>query len=344
MNAARSPVACGRKKTGAVSHWEVGIVSNILLTLAEEKEFTRDDYFAVKMKVDDGDCYDFSAALQALGHEVFFANWDDLDGREFTRLFHDNEKKFITPLPLDELDLIFVYKMEGFYFDLPRFFRMVETFAASARIVVNDPATIRHNIDKRYLLALEDAGINVPPTRLLDESVRERLARGEAFVLKPISGERGKGVTLADAPEALDAIKGLEGEYLAQDYIPEVRAGERSLVYLGFEYQHGVLKKPSARRPQEFRCNESQGGTVELYEPTREELDFAERTLRAYESLGCPVHYSRIDLIQSARGPMLMEAELINPSIFARYFKRGDVFGKKIAAYFDGLLRDEGKR
>ncbi|HEX8423675.1 MAG TPA: hypothetical protein VF634_09705 [Pyrinomonadaceae bacterium] len=313
-------------------------MSNILLTLAEEREFTRDDYFAVKMKVDDGDCYDFSNELQALGHEVFFANWDDLDGREFTRMFHDNAKKFVAPPPLTDADLIFVYKMEGFYFDLPRFFRMVETFAASARVVVNHPATIRHNIDKRYLLELERAGILVPPTRVLDEQVRERLARGEAFVLKPISGERGKGVTLVETPEALDALEGEEGEYLAQEYIPEVSAGERSLVFLGLEYQHAVLKRPSARNPKEFRCNESQGGTVVLYDPTREELDFAQRTLRAYESLGCPVHYSRIDLIESARGPMLMEAELINPSIFARYFKRGDVFGKKIAAYFDNLL------
>jgi glutathione synthase/RimK-type ligase-like ATP-grasp enzyme len=315
-------------------------VSNILLTLAEEREFTRDDYFAVKMNVDDGDCYDFSNELQALGHEVFFANWDDLDGREFTRMFHDNEKKFVAPLPLASADLIFVYKMEGFYFDLPRFFRMVETFAASARIVVNDPATIRHNIDKRYLFDLERAGILVPPTRLLDETVRERLARGEALVLKPISGERGRNVMLVETLDALDAVKGQESEYLAQDYIPGVQAGERSLVFLGFEFQHGVLKTPSARNPQEFRCNESQGGTVALYEPTREEINFSLRTLRAYESFGCPVHYSRIDLIESERGPMLMEAELINPSIFARYFNRGEEFGKKLAAYFDGLLRN----
>lgn len=309
------------------------------MTLAEEKEFTKDDYFAVKMKVDDGDCYDFSNELQALGHEVFFANWDDLDGREFTRMFHDNEKKFSTPLPLAEADLVFVYKMEGFYFDLPRFFRMVETFAERARIVVNHPATIRHNIDKRYLLDLEREGILVPPTRLVDDTVRERLARGEAFVLKPINGERGKGVMLVKSPGALDAIKDQEDEYLAQDFIPGVVAGERSLVFLGFEYQHGFLKKPSVRNPQEFRCNESQGGTAVLYEPTRAEMDFALRTLRTYESLGYPVHYSRIDLIESGRGPMLMEAELINPSIFARYFDIGEEFGKRIAAYFDGLLR-----
>ena len=311
-------------------------MSNILMTLAEESELTTDDHFAVKLKVDDGDCYDFSNELQALGHEVFFANWDDLLGREFTRMFHDNAKEFIKPPPLSTMDLIFVYKMEGFYFDLPRFFRMVETFAEAAPLVVNHPRTIRHNIDKRYLLELEREGLLVPPTRLFDETVRERLARGEAVVLKPISGERGKGVMLVKTPAELDAIEGHEDEYLAQDFIPGVRAGERSLVFLGFEYQFAFLKRPS--NPQEFRCNESQGGTAVLYEPTAEEMAFALRTLRTYESFGCPIHYSRIDLIESDRVPMLMEAELINPSIFARYFDRGEDFGKKIAAYFHSLL------
>jgi len=312
-------------------------VSNILLTLAEERESTRDDHFAVKLKVDDGDCYDFSRALQALGHEMFFANWDDLDGREFSRLFHDNARKFITPPPLASMDLIFVYKMEGFYFDLPRFFRMVRTFAEAAPLVVNDPATIRHNIDKRYLLELERRGILIPPTQLLNDSVRERLAQGEAFVLKPISGERGRDVMLVKTPGELAAVEGREEEYLAQDYIPGVAAGERSLVFLGDEYQHAFMRRPS--NPREFRCNESQGGTVALYEPTAAEMEFALKTLKAYESLGCPIHYSRIDLIQSERGTMLMEAELINPSIFACYFGRGEVFGKQIAAYFHRLLK-----
>jgi glutathione synthase/RimK-type ligase-like ATP-grasp enzyme len=312
-------------------------VSHILLTLAEERELTREDHFAVKLPVDDGDCYDFSTALQALGHEVFFANWDDLEGHQFSRMFHDNAKRFITPLPLSSADLIFVYKMEGFYFDLPRFFGMVQTFSEAAPLVVNDPATIRHNIDKRYLLDLEREGILVPPTQSVNDSVRERLAGGEAFVLKPISGERGTGVMLIRTPEELAAIEGHEDEYLAQDYIPGVRAGEISFVFLGFECQFAFLKRPS--NPEEFRCNASQGGTAVLYEPTAAEMDFALRTLKAYESFGCPIHYSRIDLISSDRGPMLMEAELINPSIFARYFDRGEEFGKKIAAYFDGLLR-----
>jgi glutathione synthase/RimK-type ligase-like ATP-grasp enzyme len=313
-------------------------LANILITLAEERESTRPDHFAVKYKVDEYDCYDFADALKELGHDVYFVNWDDLDGDAFTRMFHDNAKAFVSPLPLSRMDLAFVYKMEGFYFDLPRFFRMVELFAARSPLVVNDPATVRHNTDKRYLWELEAKGVRVIPTRYVDAAVRRRLAAGEAFVLKPIRGERGTGIHLARGTEDLAAVKGLEDEYLAQDFMPDVRRGERSLVFLGFEYQLAVMKRPAADRPEEFRCNETLGGTVEVYEPTPEEIEFAVSVLKAYESLGCPVHYSRVDLIETHDGPTLMEAELINPAAFANYSAKGRQFGESLARYFDRLL------
>jgi glutathione synthase/RimK-type ligase-like ATP-grasp enzyme len=313
-------------------------LANILITLAEERESTRPDHFAVKYKVDEYDCYDFTDALKELGHDVYFVNWDDLRGSAFTRMFHDNAKGFVSPLPLARMDLTFVYKMEGFYFDLPRFFRMVETFAADSPLVLNDPATIRHNADKRYLWELEAKGVRVIPTRYVDASAGERLAAGEAFVLKPIRGERGQGVHLARRVEDLAVIAGREDEYLAQDFMPDIRRGERSLVFLGFEYQLAVMKRPAADRLEEFRCNETLGGTVEVYEPTPGEIEFAVAALRAYESLGCPVHYSRVDLIETGDGPTLMEAELINPAAFANYSGKGRQFGESLARYFDRLL------
>src|SRR3982751_5301974 len=130
-------------------------MGNILMTMAEERDSTRDNHFAVKYSVDEYDCFDFANGLKALGHDIFFVNWDDLCGEEFTRMFHDNEKRFIQPFALGSMDLIFVYKMEGFYFALDRFFRMVERFERAAARVINHPSTIRHNIDKRYLWALE---------------------------------------------------------------------------------------------------------------------------------------------------------------------------------------------
>lgn len=308
------------------------------MTMAEVREETRPDHFAVKYKVDEYDCYDFADALKALGHDVYFVNWDDLEGADFARMFHDNAKRFVAPLALERMDLIFVYKMEGFYFNQTRFFEMVRTFAEACPLVVNHPATIEHNIDKRYLWDLESRGVRVIPTQYVNDSVRERLARGESFVLKPVRGERGQNVMRADTLADLEAIAGREKEYLAQDYMKRIREGERSLVFLGLEYQHAVLKRPSSANPEEFRCNESLGGTVEVYEPNLQEVDFARRVLEAYESLGCPVRYSRVDLITDGDGPILMEAELINPSIFANYSGKGAEFGAKIARYFDRLI------
>ena len=281
-------------------------MSNILMTLAEEREQTTDAHFAVKHKVDEYDCFDFSNGLKVLGHDVFFANWDDLSGRELTRMFHDNAKRFIAPVPLTQMDLIFVYKMEGFLFNLANSFGWLN-LCGRIQAGFNDLATLQHTLTKGISGTWRKKGIQVIPTRTVDDRVRERLAGGEAFVLKPIRGERGDGVMLVRTFDELSAIKDREDEYLAQDYMPEIRDGERSLVFLGFEYQHAVLKKPSASDPLEFRCNETLGGTVAVYEPTSEELDFAQRVLKAYESLNCPFTTAD-DMIQPA-GPTLVEAE-----------------------------------
>lgn len=157
-------------------------------------------------------------------------------------------------------------------------------------------------------------------------------------MLKPILGERGNGVILARTPDDLGQIACNEDQHIAQDYIPTVRDGEKNLMFLGFRYHHAVIKRPCPGNPDEFRCNESLGGTVTVYEPTASELAYAERVLRVYESFGCPVHYSRVDFIDTEEGPVLMEAELLNPAAFANYSKKGPQFGRKVAEYLDRLI------
>lgn len=313
-------------------------MSNILMTMNEEGQAAPDGHFRVTYRVDEHDCLDCAAALESLGHEVFFVNWNDLGERQFHRMFHDNDKRFVEPVPLEDMDVIWVYQMEGFYSDLPRFLRMVEVFADACPLVINHPATIRHNLGKGYLLELQREGVRVIPPYNLDETVVRRLAAGEPFVVKPIFGERGNGVMLARTPADLAGIKSSEAQYIAQEYAPSVRDGEKSLMFVGFRYQHAVIKRPRPDDPGEFRCNESRGGTVAVYEPTASELAYAERVLRVYESFGCPVHYSRIDFIDTGQGPALMEAELLNPAAFANYSGNGPRFGRTVAKYLDRLL------
>lgn len=315
-------------------------MSSILFTLAEDVADTSPSHFAVKYSVDENDCFDFAAGLQELGHQVFFVNWRDLVDDRFERIFSYAARQFVAPMTLSQFDLAFVYKMEGFLFDLPTFLAMVAQFENHCGMVVNHPRTIRHNIDKHYLLELEAQGVRIIPTFVSDQQWRERLADGKRLVMKPRFGERGNGIFRADCSADLEKISGQENEYLAQAFMPEIRQGERSLVFLGHDFQHAVLKKPSKADPNEFRCNESLGGTVEVYEPTKDELAFSRDLLAVYEKqLRCPVHFSRIDLISVDGAPMLVEAELLNPSIYANYSQKGPQFGRAIAQYFDALLR-----
>jgi glutathione synthase/RimK-type ligase-like ATP-grasp enzyme len=319
-------------------------VSNILITMNEDAQATRHDFFGVTYKVDEHDCLHYAAALDALGHDVFFVNWNDLRGKQFARMFSHTEKRFVEAVRLEEMDLIWVYQMEGFYGQLSRFLEMVDVFENACARVINDPRTIRHNLGKQYLWALEEQGIRVIPTYRVDDAIVARLADGERFVVKPLYGERGKNIFLASVPEDLARIASHEEQYIAQEYIPGVREGERSLMFLGLDYQHAVLKRPNAANCDEFRCNESLGGTVSIYEATPRELAYAARVLRAYESLSCPVHYSRIDFLCTPDGPVLMEAELVNPAAFANYSGKGAAFGRSVANYMNGVLAADAER
>lgn len=313
-------------------------MANILFTLAEEPEKTSENHFAVRFGVDENDCFAFSDALQKLGHDVYFVNWNDLSGEAFTRMFHDNSKAFVTPPALTDFNLAFIYKMEGFYFDMPRFFKMVSLFERKIKRVVNDPKTIRHNIDKHYLFELEKAGMRVAVPRLLGEKLESELALGNKYVVKPRYGERGREVTLVNEPGDLIRFRGKEDQYIAQKYMPGIRDGEKSLVFLGYDYQHAVIKTPNRKDATEFRCNESLGGTVAVYEPTSAEVAYCLALLETYAGFGCPVHFSRVDFVSAPDGPTLIELELLNPSIFANYSNKGEVFGASFASYFDQLV------
>lgn len=313
-------------------------MANILFTLAEDVDKTTSDHFAVRFQVDENDCFDFASGLKELGHRVYFVNWKDLDGAHFTRMFDYSNSQFCKSLDLRDFSLAFIYKMEGFYFDMPKFFEMVATFERSIPVVINAPATIRHNIDKSYLFELQKRGISVGAPFLIDDALRARLSGGEVFVVKPLHGERGRDVVLAKRIEDLEQIAGRESLFFAQEYLPAIRNGEKSLVFLGFDFQHAVIKRPNQNDTSEFRCNESLGGTVEIYEPTAQELSYAQNLLQAYEKFGCPIHFSRVDFVSTESGPTLIEVELLNPSIYANYSGKGKEFGESIAKYFDGLI------
>jgi len=316
-------------------------MANVLMTLPEEMERTTPNKFAVIYKVDDEDCFDFAVGFRELGHNVFYVNWNDLRQGEFNRMFDSGQNIFVPPRRIDDMDLIFVYKMEGFLRRLPEFKVMVDRFEQSPAMVVNDPETIRHNIDKSYLWDLEQKGVRIIPTYQLNGNIDSLLQEHGRVVIKPRKGERGLDHILVSDPGDVAPVIGTEDRYIAQKFMPDIKNGEKSLVFLGFDFQHAVIKKSG---PNEYKCNKTLGGSVQEYHPPQEELEFALHVLKAYASLGFPVHFSRIDIMNDEKGPVLMEAELLNPSIYANYIGRGREFGRNIAAYFDRVLHQQPVR
>ncbi len=219
------------------------------------------------------------------------------------------------------------------YYLRPEEFRAFIARLPPARLW-NPAATVRWNLDKRYLLELEQRGVPIVPTRLIE---RGPLALGEwsEAVLKPsISG--GAHRTFRIGAAALSPAEGERAlrEVLAgsaailQPFVPEVaRDGEWSLVFFRGAFSHAVLKRPA---PGDFRTQPQHGARVERADPPDAVLAAAAHALRAAAQ---ETIYARVDGVWAGGAFLLMELELIEPNLyFLGNAAAADRFAAAIAA------------
>lgn len=195
----------------------------------------------------------------------------------------------------------------------------VEALRRCAAPLWNPLEVVEGNIHKRYLLDLAAAGVPVVPTRLLVPGAELTGVVGR-IVLKPEISAGADGVGLFDATDpaaAAHLVSLLErGDVLLQPYMAEVETGERSLIYLGGEFSHAVHKVPATG---DFRVQEHHGGRSEACRPTADELRVADLALAGVRT---DLLYARVDLLVTADGPLLMELELVEPSLFLELDER----------------------
>jgi hypothetical protein len=92
--------------------------------------------------------------------------------------------------------------------------------------------------------------------------------------------------------------------------------GEWSLVFLGGEYSHAVLKRPAAG---DFRVQEEFGGTSTMAEAPRSLRESAAQVLTAVEH---PWLYARVDGVRGDDGRLLlMELEMLEPLLFLAHHR-----------------------
>ncbi|HLZ73172.1 MAG TPA: hypothetical protein VKV26_24980 [Dehalococcoidia bacterium] len=147
---------------------------------------------------------------------------------------------------------------------------------ARGRRVFNAPALVRWNLDKAYLLELAARGVQVPHTRVVANEPEAIAAAVRGFagapvVIKPAVGASGHHVYRATAKSLAGVIAELqagvpERRLLVQEFLPEIREGERSFIFLDGALSHGFRRQPDTSRrlahdPEEaeFRANSQHG-------------------------------------------------------------------------------------
>ena len=242
-------------------------------------------------------------ALRARGAEVSVVAWHDPD------------------VDAAAADACVIRSTWDYFHAHDRFLAWVERTARATRLL-NPARVIGWNSDKTYLRTMHDAGVPIAPTAWfeagappprLDALLDER--GWDDVVVKPtVSG--GSFATLRARRDDLAAADRHLAEHLprrgmmVQRYVPSVDGhGERSLVWIDGELTHSIRKSPRF-----LGQPESVSSALPIDDAERAT---AERVLRATGT--DDLLYARIDLARDEAGtPMLMELELIEPSLFLR--------------------------
>jgi glutathione synthase/RimK-type ligase-like ATP-grasp enzyme len=212
--------------------------------------------------------------------------------------------------------------------------------------MVSPARVVAWNAHKRYLLELESRGVAIVPTELVGAAdpvdvagVVDRRAWSDGVVVKPAvsAGARGlshwptDGAGLLAAQGAVDVLRRDRHDVLLQPLLGSIAAaGEISVMFIGGEPTHAVRKVPA---DGDIRSQPHLGGQVTAVTPTDEHLALGRAAIAAAAEV-CSIATSelvvaRVDCVEVAGEPRLMELELIEPYLFLPFASEA---GERLAA------------
>lgn len=242
-------------------------------------------------------------------------------------------------------DVVIIRSPWDYHEDPDSFFRTLREIDRSSALLENNLSIVEWNSNKRYLLDLQNSGVNIVPT-LWKESFKSgdldsffNHFSANEIIIKPVVGANAYDTFRIQQKERDNYLPKLtslfsERPFLVQPFIPRVvTEGEFSLFYFGNTYSHTILKTP---KPDDFRVQEEHGGRLLLVKPEEEMLNIGDQIL---ELITPEPLYSRIDLVRSGQNSfLLMELELIEPSL---YFNMDPESPERFAAVFDRWVQQK---
>lgn len=221
----------------------------------------------------------------------------------------------------DEYDVVIVRSTWDYFQRIEEFLAVLQSIEDSNAILYNSRNLIEWNMRKTYLRVVGQKGISVIPTmwvKTLDHAnIVESFIKYDTneVVVKPQVGLnalntfRLRKSDLQNNTVLPSEIKGQS--MMIQPLMTSIAdGGEYSLVFINGQYSHAVVKRPKSG---DFRVQEHLGGRTLKHDPSPASLDFATEVLRALPE---KPFYARVDFVKEKGTYLLMEIELIEPSLY----------------------------
>ncbi|MBO6524361.1 MAG: 30S ribosomal protein S6--L-glutamate ligase [Balneolaceae bacterium] len=219
-----------------------------------------------------------------------------------------------------------------------RQFEMMKKFTA-----VQSQALVRSRDKLRSLQILASAGVGLPKTvftnysREVDKLIDS--VGGAPLIVKLLEGTQGYGVVLAPTKKAaqsiIEAFHSMKARVIVQEFISESKGADiRAFIVNGKVV--GAMKRQG--KEGEFRSNLHQGGSGTLVKLSKAEREAA---LTAAQAMGLPI--AGVDLLQSERGPLILEVNS-SPGLEGIEKSTGKDVAGAIAKYvIEGVIDSKSK-
>ena len=232
---------------------------------------------------------------------------------------------------LPAYDLCLIRSVWDYHLKPQAFLQFIQDYSAHTP-VLNPANVVVWNSEKTYLRELQKAGLPVAETHWIDQLPQPddfvqllSTVDTEEWFLKPIIGADASGTLRfkADRAGTDSAMNHLQQQLahsgmMLQPFLPSVAdEGELSVIYVGEQLTHAVIKKPQRG---DYRVQDTFGGVDCAYDIQADERAVADQCMAYLWRRFGPLCYARLDFLRNLSGQWVInEVELIEPSLFFRH-------------------------
>jgi len=295
-----------------VAAWKISNLSSSLNEVnAQNPEATRGSVALVTCREALGIDYDMPLLLEAVratGIAVDEVCWDDesIDWSTYTQVVVRS-----------------TWDYHRRYDEFMQWVRAVST----ASTMSNSPDVIAWNTDKHYLAEVAEMGLPVVPTVFIEpgqedwlDHARELLTKGDVVVKPTISAgsndtERYSNIDIAQ--KHISELLSAQRSVMLQPYLADVdEESETGLVFIDGKFSHAFAKGALLAQEKNMSGGLYAEEEIGIRQPTDEQLLIGERAVKWLTSRFGKLLYARVDLLPTAHGPVIIELELTEPSLY----------------------------